>query len=335
MQETISIVTNKSICERFPELKFSGIYLLRCVVNNKVYVGQSQNIYQRIMEHKSRIKSTTKNYQSTRIYLAIKKYGPENFMVEVLEKVEDLSIIDDREQYYLDYFNSTNNKIGYNTCPVSKTCRGVKHSDEVRKRMSESKKGKKMTEEHKEKLRLINTGRKRSPESIERTASARRGKPVSEETKDKIRNANMSRFEASRKRSLPKPPKLKRGVKKYDLDMNLLKEYSCLYDADRDNNYPLGTISKMFSKNVDVKDDFIFKMSDPTIKTRKVVIRPVLQWDRDMNFIKEFNSVKEAEDTLGYYHGRVNQLLHNKRKNTTGFLWQYKSTEDPNPNPVR
>lgn len=332
---TSFVITNKNICDTFRELRYSGIYLLRCITNGKVYIGQSQNIYQRIMEHRSRIKSTTKNYQSTRIYLAMKKYGAENFYVEVLEKVEDLSIIDDREQYYLDYFNSTNNKIGYNTCPVSKTCRGVKHSEEVRKRMGDSKRGKKLSDEAKRKIGLASLGRKKSPETLLKISLANKGRVVSEETKDKIRDANTPRFEKSRKRSLPKPPKLKRGVKKYDLEMNLLKEYACLYDADRDNNYPLGTISQLFSRNRDSRDGFIFKVSDPNIKTRKVAIRPVIQWDKDMNFIKEFNSVKEAEETMGYHHGKVNQLLHGKRKNTTDFLWQYKSTEEPNPNPIR
>lgn len=51
----------------------SGVYIIKNKINNKVYIGQSVSIYERIKNH-----VTSPNLKSA-IDLAIKKYGVENF----------------------------------------------------------------------------------------------------------------------------------------------------------------------------------------------------------------------------------------------------------------
>ena len=45
---------------------------------------------------------------------ALKKYGKENFKVELIEWCASKAEIDQRERYWIEFFNTTNLDIGYN-----------------------------------------------------------------------------------------------------------------------------------------------------------------------------------------------------------------------------
>lgn len=74
-----------------------GIYLITNKINNKRYVGKSININKRIGEH-FREAGYERNINKP-LYKDIKKYGRENFDVEVLEECNEEDLVD-REQYY-------------------------------------------------------------------------------------------------------------------------------------------------------------------------------------------------------------------------------------------
>lgn len=81
-----------------------GIYRIHNLINQKDYIGQSNNIYCRWDKHKAL-------YDKCAIHRALLKYGVNNFSFSILEecKEEDL---DERERYWIDYYNSYHN--GYN-----------------------------------------------------------------------------------------------------------------------------------------------------------------------------------------------------------------------------
>lgn len=90
--------------------KFGRIYIIRNRVNNKVYVGQTKvSIKLRFQNHLSAARHG-KDYV---IGKAIRKYGEENFYVELLEECL-ASELNDREKYWIKFYNSANNKFGYN-----------------------------------------------------------------------------------------------------------------------------------------------------------------------------------------------------------------------------
>ena len=61
------------------------IYQYLNLINNKVYIGQTNNIDRRIREHKSNsFNSKSVNYNNI-IHKAIRKYGYENFEITILE----------------------------------------------------------------------------------------------------------------------------------------------------------------------------------------------------------------------------------------------------------
>lgn len=91
-----------------------GIYKITNTVNGKVYIGQSINIKRRIYAHFAHV--DCKSYgdsHSPHFHSAVRKYGKESFSWEVIEECEK-SILDDRERYWIAYYDSTNREKGYN-----------------------------------------------------------------------------------------------------------------------------------------------------------------------------------------------------------------------------
>lgn len=88
-----------------------GIYIIKNLINNKVYIGQSRDIYRRWRQHKHLAKSYkgNKNY----LYNSMQKYGIENFKFSILKecKVEELN---EMEIYYIKKYKSLISENGYN-----------------------------------------------------------------------------------------------------------------------------------------------------------------------------------------------------------------------------
>jgi group I intron endonuclease len=65
-------------------LKVSGVYIIKNTINNKCYIGSSNNIYKRNYLHKSKLKRN--KHHSIKLQNAYNKYGESVFIIEVLLK---------------------------------------------------------------------------------------------------------------------------------------------------------------------------------------------------------------------------------------------------------
>lgn len=122
--------------------RFCEIYRIINLINNKIYVGQTVS---HILNHRryrpygcegrfrSHISEAFSNKKNQSHYLnnAIRKYGVDNFSVELIEYCL-LENSDDREKYYINHLNSLYPN-GYNLKNGGKT---FTHSDESKKRLS-------------------------------------------------------------------------------------------------------------------------------------------------------------------------------------------------------
>lgn len=137
----------------------SGIYIITCLVNRKYYIGYATDFKRRKNHHFNRLKAN----KHCNIYLqnAYNKYGKENFVFEILEEYPNEGfILPSMEHYWYNLLDAHNPIYGYNlkpTNPYNKSSqtrdviaraalskKGFKHSEESKKRMSESRKGKKI-----------------------------------------------------------------------------------------------------------------------------------------------------------------------------------------------
>lgn len=115
---------------------YGYIYKTTNLVNGKIYIGQ----------HKK--DKFDNNYIGSGIYLtrAINKYGFENFFCEIIDKCSSQNELNEKEIYWIEYYNSRNPKIGYNLHKgglggIGGSVKGRKLSEKTKKKMSIARSG--------------------------------------------------------------------------------------------------------------------------------------------------------------------------------------------------
>jgi group I intron endonuclease len=133
----------------------SGIYQIRNLINGKRYIGSSINLEERWNRHKSLL--LINQHHSIKFQRAWNKYGEQNFIFEIIEEVRDKQLLLEREQYWMDFFQSYKN--GYNICIKAGNCLGIKRSCKTKNKISKAQMGKKHhsygknhSKEHKQKI---------------------------------------------------------------------------------------------------------------------------------------------------------------------------------------
>lgn len=91
-----------------------SIYKITNSVNGKVYIGQTMRKPEdRWRQHiNNSMRETSRDYNSY-FHNAIRKYGKEVFVFEEIERCDNTEL-DIREIFWIDYYQSFNNKYGYN-----------------------------------------------------------------------------------------------------------------------------------------------------------------------------------------------------------------------------
>lgn len=104
------------------EFLIQGIYCIKHSPTNRIYVGSSVNIKYRLRQHWNMLVADA--HHSQFLQNAWNKYGYLEFEACVLEIVEDFDVLIDREQYWIDFFDSY--KQGFNARPNASSVAGIK-----------------------------------------------------------------------------------------------------------------------------------------------------------------------------------------------------------------
>jgi group I intron endonuclease len=180
----------------------SVIYKTTNLINGKIYVGQDRHNNPKYLGSGVKLKKS------------IQHYGIENFKKEILEhcEIEDLNV---REIFWIKELQSMDVSIGYNLTAGGDGAINI--SDESKKKMSDSLKGRKFSEEHKEKLRgrtPWNKGLKSTRvitdelrEKLSKGGAKNKGKKFTEEHKKNLRKpkSNSSKMGLADKRGTKNP----------------------------------------------------------------------------------------------------------------------------------
>lgn len=77
--------------------KKSGIYQIRCLINNKVYVGKSTNLKARFKNHKNTLKNNTNRNRF--LQKDWNKYGESFFVFEIIEFAKESCLLKKEKEY--------------------------------------------------------------------------------------------------------------------------------------------------------------------------------------------------------------------------------------------
>jgi group I intron endonuclease len=158
-------------------------------INQKVYVGQTIDYSHRIRSHKFNL---TQN-KNTPFYNALLKYGWENFSINIIEECEE-NELNNKEIYWIKKKNSLYPN-GYNLLEGGSQSR---HTDYTKQKISNGRKGIKFSESHIENLRKSHLGYIMPEEQKKKISNSNKGKVISQETKRKLKYNQPHRKEVGR-----------------------------------------------------------------------------------------------------------------------------------------
>jgi group I intron endonuclease len=125
-----------------------GVYEIFCQANGKRYIGSASGRYGFLGRWKTHLDDLRKQkHHSVLLQRAWNKYGEANFVFRVIEEVNNTSLCLEKEQYWLDYFQSYNSEKGFNISPTASSTLGVKHSQEAIQKNRLARLGKKQSDE--------------------------------------------------------------------------------------------------------------------------------------------------------------------------------------------
>ena len=268
--------------------------------NNKKYIGQTIDYNRRFQEYTSNFNSGRLQSKQPKLYNAIKKYGFGGILKNIIEEInaeslQDLqTLMNEKEIYYISEFNSINN--GYNISFGG----------------NQGRLGIKETEEQIQKKRDVWTEEKRLLQS------------------EKFKGENNPRYGSIEKT-------YSKEVNQYDTSGKFIKTWESAAQIEQELGYNAQNIGKVCLEKLLTAYDFIWKFNNGSIdniipieskqgKQSKKGINSiaVLQYSKDGTFIKEFPSIKAAEEDLNIEHSNISACAKGKRKTAGGFIWKYK-----------
>lgn len=116
-----------------------GVYKILNTVTEKFYIGSSVDVEKRWATHRSELNAHSHN--NSYLQNAWNKYGEDSFTFILIEEVSDVSILREREDYYLKLTKCTDHSVGYNLLDSTNIGFGVSASAEIRKKISDACKG--------------------------------------------------------------------------------------------------------------------------------------------------------------------------------------------------
>jgi group I intron endonuclease len=189
-----------------PPIETSGIYAIFNLQNGSSYIGSAVSLRKRFNQHCSALRRSS--HTNKHLMSAWQKYGDEVFDWVVLEIVQSVDDLIEREQYWMDFLRPVYNMTHKAGMPYRKrndtiTPGSVRrsHSSETRAKIAASLKGRKPPQKAVDNAAAANRGKKRSAEVIERCVAPQRGRQLSKDHREKLSVAHKGKIPSAEARS--------------------------------------------------------------------------------------------------------------------------------------
>ena len=266
------------------------IYKISTDFNDKVYIGQtSRTILIRFEEH------ITKPNKNSYIDNSIKTHGRHHYKVEEVEEVENNDFLDEREIYWINFYNSYHK--GYNLTPGGG---GNRFSSQEIQQIYD--------------LWDNGLGVKEIGNKLDFSRSAIR-KVLKEYQNYSQEESNKRQIENHYKQ-----------IDIYDLNNNFLYTEKSQLDFCNKNNISTGALTNALKNRHNVLNKFriLYHGEDPKIlQSFADGKRFINQYDLNDNLIASFESAAKAGQALGIDRKQIMKAIKGERKNYKNYIWKY------------
>ena len=305
---------------------YGFIYITTNHVNGRQYIGQKK--YDK--------SGKWKKYLGSGIALknAIAKYGLESFSKEIIEECDSKELLDERERYWINYYNATKSDHFYNIAKGGdggNVVAGYTEKEYVdfqnkrmkavnlNRRQGEQCVASKLTEN--QVLEIV-----RRLKNNEFHSDIAKDYNVSTSTIDDIRCHKTWKhltqniiFDDISKRNRPRNGK---PVVQYENDGKYVATYKNAREAQKETGISYKLISSVCNGSKRIAHGYIWRFvgdSFDKYEPENAYLIKVDKYDLDGNFIQTFDSIVEANNSIET--GRVDRALKTKNKYAGGFYW--------------
>ena len=304
---------------------YGFIYITTNNINGKKYIGQK--VYS----------NNWKNYLGSGIHLkrAIKKYGKKNFTREIIDEAEDKKQLDEKEKYWISYYNAVNSDKFYNIAEggdggntrlgyteeefsLSEQKRICKVKESTSKRYGENSSMHKLKEEDVKGIisDLLNN------EYLKDIALKYN---ISKETVRDIYNHVTWKY-LTKNIDFPKQKRdtrigNKKAVKQYNINGKLLSVYESAKEAETKTNINRKLIFKSCNGENTKAGGFVWRYYNDEFNKYPIDnphFVPIIQYSLDGEKIKRYSSIKDA---INIYGKSISSVIQGRTKSAYGFYW--------------
>ncbi len=295
--------------QRIEDKEKAGIYVIENIKNNKVYVGKSLNIYNRIKNHITLLNKKSPK-ENRHLINAWHKYKRNNFIYYVVEYIDRINKeeknkkLKESELYWMIKLNALNHKKGYN----------IRYDSEIKMICSES------TSE----LLSVKDCERYKDENVRKQSSII-SKLQREKYKESYKKASKKIAYHNRQYRIAKcNKKNNRIIKIYEIIEDILNENpnyykQCIKSCCQNTKSSYKGFKWYY---VDLNSDkIIFKNKE---NRKKIKIYKYEKCDDLLNTIKIYNSFDEIlKDHCIFKKRSIQQACQGRQKRSGGFKWFY------------
>lgn len=315
-----------------------GIYMIRNKINNKVYIGQTIDIDNRWMQHRSRLKC--ENHENKHLQAAYNLYGKDAFEYVLLEECNE-DELDEKEIFYIQYYDSYNT--GYNKDFGGQGCKGYKHSEEEILKMRYIQNPKAILQLDTD-LNIVNEWISCSHAGKTLGFSARGIKACCNRInrqktiggfywvyKEEYENNTIDwDYYLNINEARPK------RVSQFDLHMNLVKIWNSVYQSKIVGGYDASEVSAVCNHRKRTYKGFVWRFTDEYTeeeylkdcntdftKRPPVGAKEIFRYDLDGNLLAKYESTIDAVRKTGFSKSSIQACLYGKQEFSHDSIWKY------------
>ena len=277
-----------------------SIYKIINSENNKIYIGQTINSLDvRWKQHQN----AARRGEKYKLYQAMRKYGIDNFSIQKIEEVPDEKL-NEREQYWIEHYGSFQN--GYNSTLGGEGNQKV-DTEKIYKLWRENK----------------SVGEISKELNLSKEAVCHKLKNLEDYSiEESVSRGNRRQFKTYTIQE----------IDQYDLEGNYLKTYKSMGEASRQTGIQKNSIWLVVNnkEHAYTAGGFLWARKGEKVRlptSKKVANKnynPILQFDLQGNFLKEYSCGADAAKELGIRSSDIYRVCKGERKSSHGYIWKYK-----------